>query len=127
MSTHTDNFAKGDILKGNRKLGAVHRIVYLSEWDHLFFLGAMVTHSDQSDNILMSEEHFWVVDQDNKRFEFQFENTYMVRARLFKRQEWGPFDKVGELTEKGIAFVEANLPSREPRPWEEYLDDNSAN
>lgn len=45
----------------------------------------------------------------------------MHRTNLFKLQDWGPFTKVGELTDRGIKFIEATIDDLHPETWDDYL------
>ena len=54
-------------------------------------------------------------------FEFQFDDTHLVRGRFIKLQDWGPFEKNGELTKKGIKFVESQTDKMGPMLWNEYI------
>lgn len=113
---------KGDILRGRKGSDAIHPIVFLEGHDDSFFIGAMITHSQNyQDNILMLEEHFKEFDDENKKFTLYFNNTHLVEVKLLKRLQWRPFVKVGELSISGIAFVEAKLKGLHPEVWEDYL------
>ena len=112
----------GDILWGMRGSDAIHPIVYLQYKDSNFFVGAMLTTSDYADNILMAEKHFKIKDSKGIMYKFLFRNTHLVNAKLVKRNEWGPFEKVGELTVEGIEFVESRIKAKNPVFWEEYLN-----
>lgn len=115
---------KGDIIYGRKKSDAIHPIVYLKDRDENFFIGAMVTKSDNHrDNILMDVRHFRDVNENGEHYEFQFNNTHLVRAKLLKKNEWQPFRKIGELTKEGIKFVESEIESQNSRLWEDYLQE----
>ncbi|MEJ7678854.1 MAG: hypothetical protein WKG06_13550 [Segetibacter sp.] len=70
------NFTPGDILRKNN------------------FVGAMITHhSDENRNIKMDERSHFL-----KGFEITFDNSYLVKGRFIKPEEWGTFTKVGQLS-----------------------------
>lgn len=116
------NLKKGDIVFGRKKSKAIHPIVYLRGKDDNFFIGAMLTKSKNfSDNILMEKSHFEEKDSRGSKYKFYFNNTHLVKTELIKKEEWKPFRKVGELTEKGIEFVESNIKKTSPILWEDYL------
>lgn len=114
---------KGDILFGRKKSDAIHPIVYLREHDKNFFIGAMLTTSNNyKDNILMAEIHFKKENSDGKKYEFYFKNTHLVNKEFIKKDEWKPFKKVGELTDEGIKFIESKIKDKDPIFWEDYLN-----
>src|SRR3989338_7260313 len=95
----------GDIFWGRKGSDAIHPIVYLRSHDRNFFIGAMLTtSSNYPDNILMKDAHFKKKNLTGGKFEFSFSNTHFVAKALIKKEEWGPFKKVGELTDEGIKF-----------------------
>jgi len=114
----TNHFNIGDILQGEKNLRneAYHPIIYLGETDkNDFFLGGMITHSSTSNNVRLEDVHFErKIDKDSRP-------SYFVNNFLFKKQEWGPFNVIGKLSNDGISFVKDNLNGSEPRIWEEYL------
>ena len=112
---------KGDILWGRKDSNAVHPIVYLWDRDQNFFIGAMLTKSKDHNNILMAETHFKKEDQSGGKYEFLYNNTYLVNAKLIKRGEWNPFRKIGELTDEGVEFIESKINDKNPIFWEDYL------
>ncbi|MBU2492381.1 MAG: hypothetical protein KJ571_07110 [Bacteroidetes bacterium] len=102
------SFEKGNIIKGRR---IIHPVVFLSPVDQDSFEGAMLTHSTQkeySDNISLLEEHFETHDSSNNEYSVKFNNSYFVGQTLLKRSDFGPFRKVGKLTETDIEFIEEN-------------------
>jgi len=114
---------KGEIFFGRRDSKAKHPIVYLQKHDQNFFVGDMLTKSNNyPNNILMEEKYFKKEDPEGKRYKLSFNNTHLVKAKLMKRKEWKPFKKVGELTDEGIAFVEYEIIDKNLGHWEEYLN-----
>lgn len=114
---------KGEIFYGKKNSEAFHPIIFLSEIDDDFFLGAMLTSSvSYKDNILMDISHFETHDHSGEEYELQFKNTHLVRAKLLKKREWAPFRKIGELTSEGISFVETYIHTTQEMPWEDYLN-----
>ena len=114
-------FKKKDIIYGRKGSDAIHPIVYLRGHDELSFIGAMLTSSHQADNIPMAASHFKETDDDGRKFELSFRNTFLVNASLIKRSDWRPFRKVGELTDEGIKFLESKIGDKQSKFWEEYL------
>lgn len=110
MCTSNYQAHKGDILRGKRDSDAVHPIVYWREKDKNFFIGIMLTKSNNYlDNILMEKTHFKNENPNGEKYEFCFNNTHLVKKEFFKKDEWGPFKKVGKLTAEGIKFIESNI------------------
>jgi hypothetical protein len=114
---------KGEIFKGtNRKQeAAYHPIVYLENYRGNSFVGAVLTHSEEQGNTLMEKGHFKEVDAEGKKYEINFDNTHLVINRFIKPEEWGPYIKIGELTEEGIKFVELITSGHKAESWEEYI------
>lgn len=113
---------RGEIVYGRKGSDAVHPIVYLSGNDQDTFIGVMLTSSAlHEDNLLMRKEHFEEKDKKGIRYEFQFKNTHLVKARLLKKLEWVPFRTIGHLTDEGIEFVESAIKNLNGKFWEQYL------
>lgn len=80
---------KGDILKSYHP-DAVHPIIFLEGHDDSFFVGAMITSSNQkkySNNIPMEKDHFFESDRSGNNYETSFGPSYLVGAKLLKRLE----------------------------------------
>jgi len=115
---------EGDILKGEKRGrdAAYHMIIYLKSNNSDSFLGVVLTHSEIKDNILMKKEHFIEVDKRGKKYEFSFNNTYLVKGVFIKPGEWGPFEKIGELTKEGIKFIKLKINNCSPFFWDDYIN-----
>lgn len=115
-------FNKGDILKASdRSKGAgFHPIVFLEKQSNTDFIGAILTHSNNASygNIPMEESHFNHVDEKHS---FKFDQTLLVKARLLKPRQWGPYIKYGSLTQEGIDFLEIHLTNTPALDWEAYI------
>jgi hypothetical protein len=106
----TSHLNKGDIIIGKHRNGneSFHPIIYFEEINNDFFLGGMISHSHRRGNILLDNSHFDVqIDTDNAP-------SYFARSYLLKKQEWGPFDLIGRLSETGVSFVEEHLNGTTP-------------
>ncbi len=117
----------GDILVGAKRGrdAALHFIVFLDGNDENTFIGAVLTHSNKyKNNILMDEGHFRKLDKEGKEYVFQYDNTHLVKGRFIKLQDWGPFEKIGALTEEGVKFVESATSTGNPMLWDEYIKMN---
>ena len=114
---------RGEILEGAERTPATakHYIVFYDPLDDSSFVGAIITHAQNALNAAMSVDHFKTKDESSEPFKIQYENSNLVKAKLFKLQDWGPFTRVGELTETGIKFVEATIDHLEPETWGDYL------
>ena len=116
---------KGDILIGtnnrNRSGRRSHPIVFLynAGSGDGNFIGAMLTHASGWGNTSLKPEHFLEKDEYGQVFEVVFDKTFVVTKKLLKKMEWAPFVKKGELSQKGISFIE-NLTSE--MPIEVYFD-----
>jgi hypothetical protein len=114
---------KGDILEASNRAqdAGRHYIVFYEGFDHVNFIGGMVTHMESERNIAMSQNHFEKNDEAGNSYKFQFGNTQLVIAKLMKFETWGPFSKVGALSEEGIQFIENIIDGLPQETWEEYL------
>ena len=115
---------RGDILQAsNRSFDAGwHYIVFYEGYDDVNFIGAMVTHLQSDKNIAMAEFHFENIDENQKGYKFQYDNTNLVVAKLKKFIDWGPFVKVGKLTKDGNDFVSQVIDHLNEETWEEYCE-----
>ncbi len=108
-------FTKGDILQANHRkfTEGYHYIIFYEGHSKNNFIGGMITHRDINKNIPMLRGHFNEIDGDGKEFKVQYDKTFLVNAKLMKPERWGPYNKVGALTQEGIDFFEKvieNLP-----------------
>lgn len=107
----------GDILYGHKNFnkpgfGSPHYIIYLGIYENNenSFLGAMLTTSTRySENIQMDETHFETKSETGKSWRVTYENSLIVGKQFIKSIEWAPFEKVGQLTEMGLHFVQSNV------------------
>jgi hypothetical protein len=109
---------RGDILTASdRRLRAGHHPIvffdHAGSWD---FIGCMLTHEEIDENAPMLESHFLHTSD-----EFTYENTQIVKGKFIKFGNWGPFYKVGKLSESGIAFVESLIDSLPPETFANYF------
>ena len=113
---------KGEIFWGRKNSDAKHPIIYLKPKDQNFFIGAMLTHSEnKKDNVPMNERHFRRQYFRGGKCKLGFDKNFLVKAKLIKKVEWGPFSRVGELTAEGIKFVEFNIENMNSVFWEAHL------
>lgn len=122
MRTEIGNCERGDILEaGDRSWDAGrHFIIFYDQFDGHDFIGAMVTHRESRKNIQMSEHHFEKFSEDGSLYEFQYDNTKIVIAKLRKFEIWQPFYKEGKLTASGIEFVENTIDKLDLETWDAY-------
>lgn len=115
-----ENLNLGDIIKGQN---TNHPIIFISKKNEDQFYGAIITHSpDYENNILMKEDHFKELDKNNNLYTIRFERTYLVSLKLEKNNEWGPYEKKGELSQVGIKFILKYLEKENPILWSEYIN-----
>ncbi|MEO9868828.1 hypothetical protein [Ekhidna sp.] len=112
-------FKKGDILEADKRKfhQGRHMILIWGEYRNEYdFEGLMLTHSDRyPDNVLLDKTH---VSNDH---EFRWENTHFVNQLFIKLSDWGPFEKVGEITESGMSFIEEKLTNTEATYYMDYI------
>ena len=111
---------KGEIFLGKK---TIHPFIYLEEIDTDQFKGCILTHSNKyPDNVLLDHEHLEQKNTDGLNFRVKFDNSYFVCSILIKKAEWGPFIKVGQMTDNGINFVESLVSGAAFLiTWEEYI------
>ena len=115
---------KGDILEAkNRKFQAgKHYIIFYDGYNDNEFIGGVLTSTDMFPvNIWMDSLHFIEKDEVGTDFKITYKNSKLVPAKLYKPEEWGPFEKVGQLTEEGIAFVEEHIGNLQAEYWQNYI------
>ncbi|WP_374462117.1 hypothetical protein [Chryseobacterium taeanense] len=111
-------FKLGDIIKGE---STVHPIIFFSKMDDDNFYGAIITHStNYENNVAMQANHF-IESQNNMSFSIQYDNSYLVKLKIIKYSEWGPYEKRGQLSELGIEFIKSHLENEDPILWSQYL------
>src|SRR5215217_4772011 len=94
----------GDILEAkNRSFQAgKHFIIFYDGYDENEFIGGIITTTyNFVVNILMDIKHFVAKDNNGNDYKVTYKNSKLVPAKLFKPEEWGPYEKVGQLTDNG--------------------------
>ena len=113
---------RGDIIRARfrDRLRGFHFIAVWTDFNEgEDFIGIMLTTTTQDmypDNVPLDIAH---VNQ-NEEFAFEWRESHFVNRQFIKFAEWGPFTKIGELTEIGVTFIENNLQDLLPIPFEEY-------
>lgn len=113
-------FKKGEIVRATKRdrSEGFHYIVVWTDFDEgNDFVGIMLTTStteEYADNVLLDIDHI------NKDLDFEWQNSHFVNRLFIKFSAWGPFTKVGELTESGIKFISDNLQDIPPVTFDEY-------
>ena len=114
------SYVKGDIVvasKRDRDKGKHYIIVWTDFEEGQDFIGIMLTTAtteEYSDNIALDKTHI------SEELEFVWKNSHFVNRLFIKFAEWGPFKKVGELSDSGVQYVQSNLQELEPVPFREY-------
>lgn len=113
-------FKKGEIVRATKRdrSEGFHYIVVWTDFDEgNDFVGIMLTTStteEYADNVLLDIDHI------KKDLDFEWKNSHFVNRLFIKFSAWGPFTKVGELTESGIKFISDNLQDIPPVTFDEY-------
>ena len=114
----------GDILEASdrdREAG-FHFIIFYDGHDDDEFLAGVLTSTDKYPvNIVMNNKHFQYSDENDFTFKVTYKNSKLVPAKLFKPEQWGPYHKVGQLTEEGIDFVRKHIEALQPEYWQDYI------
>lgn len=82
------------------------------------FMGIMLTSSTPQrgyDNIHMKLNHFKI------GMEVSYKRSYFVNQVFIKFASWGPFEKVGELTDGGKRYIEMYISTGDAVSFDEYL------
>lgn len=114
----------GDILqaKNRSKEAGFHYIIFYDGYsDDEFEAGVLTTTNNFPDNILMDKSHFVEKNSEGNNFKITFNNSKLIPVKLFKPEEWGPYRKVGQLTDNGINFVREIIGDLKPVYWKEYV------
>lgn len=110
---------KGEIFIGRQ---ATHPVIFIEPKSENEFFGIILTHSHinkSGDNAKMKQEHFEAHDEIGEKYSVQFDNTLIHKRHLIKRNDWGPFKKVGNLTLIGNEFIDEHMDDFEPLGWGE--------
>lgn len=113
---NSSKFKGGDILLATHReiIKGHHPIVYLTGYSDESFLGAMLTHhQDITRNLKMDSSYF-----DNRS---GYQNTFLVLGKFIKPEEWGPFNKINELTPDGLKFVKEILADKPEETFANYF------
>lgn len=123
---NSNNFSKGDILEATHRelTKGYHYIVYFEGYSDLNFCGCMITHSNGNNNISMEAQHFETNDKNGKPYKVGYDNTYLVKGKFLKSEEWGPFEKVGALTVEGINFLDEVISGLGAETFSDYYRRN---
>lgn len=112
------DFKKGDIIRGekDKRHQARHFVIYL-EGSARAPIGAVFTHSgNYSCNKLMQSEYF----EESKKWFDEKQESYLIAHKFQKLEGWGPYCKVGKLTDIGLRFVEELVGNFDSEPYSEY-------
>lgn len=114
-------FKKGDIIwpvyRSEWLTGLYHAAVV---WEDKFsgkgdFIGIVLTKSNKyQTNILMDKSHFY------SGYTFYFKNTHFINHPFLKFGSWGPFKKVGQITDDGLNFIEAHIKEKSAQEFDEW-------
>lgn len=110
---------KGEIFVGRE---TTHPFIFIEPQNENEFFVIVLTHSHIKkigDDIQMTQEHFEMADESGEKYHLQFDNTLVHRRQLIKKNDWGPFVKVGNLTSIGNEFIDEHIDDFEPFGWGE--------
>tara|TARA_B100000780_G_C21004227_1_gene401907 strand:+ start:498 stop:863 length:366 start_codon:yes stop_codon:yes gene_type:complete len=115
---------KGDILEATVKsrIAGYHYIVYYESISANEFAGTFIsTDGSFEQNIKMIDNHFEEYDENNELYDIRNDVSFLARAKLIKLESWGPFTKVGQLSNDGVEFLENNIGDLEPVVWVDLI------
>jgi hypothetical protein len=124
MEININQCQRGYVLKATDRSwdAGLHFIVFYDQLDGHDFIGAMLTHKESSKNASMDEHHFEAFAEDGNLYEFQYDHTKIVIAKLRKFGDWQPFSLVGKLSDSGISFVENLIEDLDLEDWDGYKE-----
>lgn len=103
-----------------------HYMIYLGPNgdDPYTFLGVMLTSAKKkyAGNVPMTEEYFEKNDADGNPWRVYYKNSLIVKKLFTKSVQWQPFEKCGQLTAAGLAFVRDQVGELEPEFFEGNAD-----
>jgi hypothetical protein len=114
----------GDILEATdrTRVAGFHYMIFYDGYDDNEFIAGVLTSTNKFPiNILMTNLHFVEKDEFGNDFKITYKNSKLVPAKLFKPEEWGPFEKVGQLTDEGIAFLHQHIGNLHAEYWQNYI------
>ncbi len=94
-----------------------HPIIFWKYTDSNEFVGLMITHATASEygNLNLNDNSYF----DEKKGDFS--KTFIVNALLLKPVDWlAGYSKIGQLSEKGIKYVESVTKGMNPITWDDY-------
>ena len=95
-----------------------HPIVILSD-DCEELIACVISTKNTSDNIAMKEVHFEKTNSETgKRHDIQFNNSYLVKDKFIKFKVDLKATRKGQITPKGLEFINKELDGIPPRPLE---------
>lgn len=111
--TMGQEFKRGDIIEGTNRESdaALHPIIFWEKNQEDFFVGIFLTKRKKG-NVPLETKHRQFSEEPGC-------HSYFPDRLLIKPEEWGPYVKVGELTECGLEYVKENVSDKEPMYWEE--------
>lgn len=115
---------KGFIYKFTKPKGR-HPFIFVKSLNHETFVGCMITHADNSEefaeNISMRPEHFKVFKKEGllDKYLVQYDSSNLVRRYLIKKSSEVGEQVWGELTSKGIKFLELEITNINLTYWSE--------
>ena len=110
---------KGEIYIGRQ---ATHPVIFIEQKNKIEFFGIILTHSHVNkygDNVQMKHEHFEVYAEAGEKYHLQHDNILIPVKHVINNNDWGPFEKVGNLTSIGNEFIEEYIDDFEPLGWGE--------
>ncbi|MEC7264685.1 MAG: hypothetical protein VXW38_13170 [Bacteroidota bacterium] len=119
-------FNRGDIIVAtSREVSAgFHYIIYYNRITGEEFAGTFITRTSyHGRNIPMQDIHFIERDANGELYQIQNLNSFFIPAKLIKLESWGPFFKVGELSQEGIALLESTIDHLTPMDWNDLARD----
>ncbi len=120
---NSNNFQIGDILYSTHRdlRKGYHPIIYLQPLSEREFIGGMISHSDINNNIKLSDNYLEEKDSLSNQYIVTSDNSFLVVAKLVKFESWGPFRKVGKLTNQGLGFVQKTLENCRTETFANYF------
>ena len=103
--------------------GSRHPFIFIENKDSEYFVGCMITSAKRSkrfpENIEMVSAHFktHASDLPNTEYSIKFAQSNLVRLFLIKRTSDVNLKVCGELTQKGLSFLNEIIKNKAPVFW----------
>ena len=116
---------KGEIYYSKNTINNPHPIVCLEDTSKDTFKGAVISTKAFGNNVIMDETHFLKKDDNGNPYKVVYGPSYLIYDKFIKTSIETNEKKVGNLSVKGLAFVEMKLKDIEPDYFPRHIKDRN--